>query len=117
MIIGNMDGQYLSGEIAYGEDLRRAFEEHRIEGIPEGLIMVARFNNHLEYFFEVGKWIETSSLKAATLMYPRPGSIFPLRKIPAGITKKMMESKTCVFRKCRLPNHAEYSMYLDAETI
>ena len=118
MIIGNMDGQYLTGDLAYGEDLKNALEEHHIGGLPTGLIMVAKFNDRVEYFFEVGMYIKTTSLKSATFMYPCPGSVIPVMSIlPRGVTKVMITSKTCLFRDCRLPTLKEYNEYLVAKTI
>lgn len=118
MLISKIEGQLVSWqEHTFGMGLKTALEAHRIQSIDAGTIMVAKFNEAVQYLFEVSFDIKVEKLKGASPMYPMQGSRLPLRVLPAGVTEKMVKSKTVLFRDCRLPTPLEYDKYLNAITV
>lgn len=118
MITRILDGQLVSEDTsAFGMFLKDALEDNFIKQIDAGTVMVAQFNSSLSYVFEVGTDLTVATLKGATFMYPIVGSRLPLRRLPAGITEKMVIAKTLLFRDCRLPTLAEYNKYLSSVTV
>jgi len=88
-----------------------------ITRIDAGTIMVAKFNERVQYLFEVGSDLDVPKLKGASLMYPLQGSRLPLSRLPDEVTERMVKSKTVLFRDCRLPTALEYDKYLNAITV
>lgn len=118
MIINNLDGQLVSEQRnIFGMELKAALDEHRIRHLEEGTIMVAKFNESVQYLFEVSFRLTVEKLKGTSPMYPMQGSRLPLRVLPAGVTERMVQSKTVLFRDCRLPTSLEYDKYLNAVTV
>lgn len=118
MIINNLDGQLVSEQRnIFGMELKSALDEHRIKSIDAGTIMVAKFNESVQYLFEVNFAITVEKLRGTSPMYPMQGSRLPLRVLPAGVTERMVQSKTVLFRDCRLPTSLEYDKYLNAVTV
>ena len=118
MVIQNLDGQLIANDNVFGVELLAALEEHRVERIEAGTIMVAKFNDRgVQYLFEVSSDLDVSKLKGASLMYPLQGSRVPLRSLPDGVTKSMINGKTVLMRDCRLPTALEYDVYLNSSAV
>lgn len=79
--------------------------------------MVAKFNNTLQFLFEVSFDIDVSKSNGVTPMFPLLGSRVPLGKLPDGVTKSMIKVKTVLLRDCRLPTGLEYDTYLNSSTV
>lgn len=118
MTIDNLDGQLVSEQRdIFGMELKAALDERRIKSIYAGTVMVAKFNESVQYLFEVNFTITVEKLRGTSPMYPMQGSRLPLRVLPTGVTERMVKSKTVLFRDCRLPTSFEYSKYLNAVTV
>ena len=109
--------QLVADERRFGMHLQNALEEKRVTKLEAGTVMVAKFNESVSYLFELGFDIEVKTLKGASPMYPMQGSRLPMKRLPDGVTEKMILSKTVLFRDCRLPTALEYDKYLNAKTI
>ncbi len=118
MTIQNLDGQLISNEKdVFGMALMEALVEHRIDTIEAGTVMVAKFNRTFQFLFEANFDIDVNKSKGVSPMFPLQGSRVPLGRLPDGVTKSMINSKTVLLRDCRLPTGLEYDTYLNSSAV
>lgn len=118
MTIQNLDGQLISNEKSvFGMALIEVLAEHRVSAISAGTVMVAKFNNALQFLFEVNFDIDVSKARGVSPMFPLQGSRVPLDRLPDGVTKSMINGKTVLLRDCRLPTALEYDRYLNSSAV